>query len=341
MKKPQRLIATLLAATGLALTAPVFAQSPQQTPIVIKFSHVVTADTPKGKAAEMFRKLAEERTQGRVKVEVYPNSVLYKDKEELEALQLGAVQMLAPSTAKFGPLGFKEFDALALPFIFDSYDEVHRVLQGPIGDGLLKKLETRGIKGLAFWDSGFKQFTGNRVMRKPEDLKGMKIRIQSSKVLDEQMRSLGVMPQVMAFSELYTALQTGVIDGDEQSTPNIWTQKFYEVEKNMTVTDHGYTGYAVVTNRKFWEGLPPDVRAELEGAMRDATKFANDVARQDNENALTMLKGSGRMAVITLKPEERNEWKRAMVKVHQDLAPRIGKDFLEAIYRETGFEAAR
>lgn len=337
MKKPTQLIAALVAATGLAFAAPTFAQG--EAPIVIKFSHVVAPDTPKGKAAEMFKKLAEERTKGRVKVEVYPMSQLYKDKEELEALQLGAVQMLAPSTAKFGPLGVKEFDALALPFIFDDYNEVHKVLQGPIGDGLLTKLESRGLTGLALWDSGFKQFTGNRPMKKPEDLKGMKIRIQSSKVLEEQMRSLGVLPQVMAFSELYTALQTGVIDGDEQSTPNIWTQKFYEVEKNMTVSNHGYTGYAVVTNKKFWEGLPPDIRAELTAAMKETTKYANDIARQDNEAALENLKKSGRMEVVTLTPQERAEWKRAMVKVHDKMAPRIGKEFLESIYNETGFKA--
>lgn len=333
MKTPRKLIAALLATCCLGGLGEALAQEP----IVIKFSHVVAMDTPKGKAAEMFKKLAEERTKGRVRVDVYPNSQLYKDKEELEALQIGAVQMLAPSTAKFSPLGVKEFDALALPYIFDNYDEVHKVLQGPIGNGLLKKLEPRGLTGLAFWDSGFKQFTGNRVLKKPEDLKGMKIRIQSSKVLEAQMRSLGVMPQVMAFSELYGALQTGVIDGDEQSTPNIWTQKFYEVEKNMTLTDHGYTGYAVVVNKKFWDGLPPEIRKELDSAMKDATVFANDTARKDNEAALEALKKSGRMAVLTLTPQARSEWKRAMTKVHREVEPRIGKEIIEAIYKETGF----
>ena len=331
------LIRLLVATAALVIAQAVAAANP----IIIKFSHVVALDTPKGKAAEMFKKLAEERTDGRVKVDVYPNSSLYKDKEELEALQIGAVQMLAPSTAKFGPLGVKEFEALALPYIFDNYDEVHKVLQGPIGDGLLKKLEIHGITGLAYWDSGFKQFTGNRVMKKPEDLKGMKIRIQSSKVLEAQMRSLGVMPQVMAFSELYSALQTGVIDGDEQSMPNIWTQKFYEVEKNMTVTDHGYNGYAVITNKKFWDGLPSDIRDILDGAMKDTTRFANEIARKDNETALEMLKKSGRMNVIILTPQERMVWKHAMVKVHRDMESRVGKDILQSIYKETGFDPSK
>ncbi len=309
-------------------------------PIVIKFSHVVAADTPKGKAAEMFKRLAEEKTKGRVKVEVYPNSVLYKDKEELEALQLGAVQMLAPSTAKFGPLGVKEYDALALPYLFNGYDQVHHVLQGPIGDGLLKKLEPRGMTGLAFWDSGFKQFTGNRVMRSPADLKGMKIRIQSSKVLEAQMRMLNVIPQVLAFSELYTALQTGVIDGDEQSTPNVWTQKLYEVEKNMTVTNHGYTGYAVVVNKKFWDALPVDVRAELTAAMAETTKYANEIARKDNDTALAEIRQSGRVAVILPTDAELAAWKHAMLPVHREVEPRVGKEIVDAIYKDTGFDPA-
>lgn len=336
MKASRRLFATLVASSLIGLAAGASAQSSE--PIVIKFSHVVAAHTPKGKAADLFKKLAEERTNGRVRVSVYPNSQLYKDKEELEALQIGAVQMLAPSTAKFGPLGVKEFEALALPYIFDNYDEAHKVLQGPIGSGMLKKLEPRGILGLAYWDSGFKQFTGNRPMHKPEDLKGMKIRIQSSKILEAQMRSLGALPQVMAFSELYQALQTGVIDGDEQSTPNILTQKFYEVEKHMTVSDHGYNGYAVVVNKKFWEGLPADIRRELDAAMQETTRMANDIARKDNEAALDTLRKDGRMNIHTPTTQQRKEWKRAMIKVHREMEGRIGKETIEAIYRETRFD---
>ena len=334
---PRTIVAAAVALT--ALLHPMNAAA-ADAPIVIKFSHVVTQDTPKGKAAEMFRKLAEEKTNGRVKVEVYPNSVLYKDKEELEALQLGAVQMLAPSTAKFGPLGVKEFDALALPYLFNGYDQVHHTLQGPIGQGLMKKLESHGMIGLAFWDSGFKQFTGNRVMRSPADLKGMKIRIQSSKILEAQMRSLNVIPQVMAFSELYTALQTGVIDGDEQSTPNVWTQKLYEVEKNMTLTNHGYTGYAVVVNRKFWEGLPADVRVALTSAMKEATTYANDVAEKDNAAALTRIRDSGRVAIVAPTGPELAAWKQAMVPVHREVEARVGRDIIEAIYQDTGFAAS-
>ena len=227
-----------------------------QAPIVIKFSHVVANDTPKGKASEFFAKRAAELTKGKVKVEVYANSTLYKDKEEMEALQLGAVQMLAPSLAKFGPLGVKEFEVFDLPFIFDNTAELHKVTQGPVGKQLLGKLDAKGIKGLAFWDNGFKSFSANKALKTPDDFKGLKMRIQSSKVLESQMRAVGALPQVMAFSEVYQALQTGVVDGTENPHSNLYTQKMHEVQKFVTVSDHGYLGYAVITNKKFWDGLP-------------------------------------------------------------------------------------
>ena len=200
----------LVMALVLAFAAPVLAE-----PIVIKFSHVVAVDTPKGQAAEHFKKLAEERTKGAVKIEVYPNSQLYKDKEEMEALQLGAVHMLAPSLAKFAPLGVKEFELFDLPYIFDGYPALHAITNGPVGKKLLDKLEVKGVRGLAYWDNGFKVMSANKPLKKPADFKGLKMRIQSSKILDAQMRALGAIPQVMAFSEVYQALQTGVVDGTE------------------------------------------------------------------------------------------------------------------------------
>ncbi len=312
-----------------------------QQPIVIKFSHVVAVDTPKGHAAEYFKKLAEERTKGRVKVEVYPNSQLYKDKEEMEALQLGAVQMLAPSLAKFGPLGVREFEVFDLPYLFDNYDELHKVTRGPVGASLLKKLEPKGIIGLAYWDNGFKVMSANKPLRAPQDFRGLKMRIQSSKVLDSQMRALGAIPQVMAFSEVYQALQTGVVDGTENPPSNLYTQKMHEVQKYVTVSNHGYLGYAVIVNKKFWEGLPADIRTILEGAMKDATKVADDEAKKDNENALEAVKKSGKSQIITLTDDEKKAWKKALVKVHQEQADRIGKDLIQSIYKETGFDPAK
>lgn len=309
-----------------------------QQPIVIKFSHVVAADTPKGKAAEMFAKKAAELTHGKVKVEVYANSTLYKDKEEMEALQLGAVQMLAPSLAKFGPLGVKEFEVFDLPFIFSNYDDLHKVTNGAVGKMLLAKLEPKGIRGLAFWDNGFKSFSANTPIKTPADLKGKKMRIQSSKVLEEQMRSVGAMPQVMAFSEVYQALQTGVVDGTENPISNLYTQKMHEVQKYLTLTEHGYLGYAVIVNKKFWDGLPSDIRKQLEDAMEQSTRYANQIAKVENDSSLEAVKKSGKTTIYVPTKEERLAFKKAMVPVHQKMEGRVGKDVIQAVYRDTGFK---
>ena len=306
--------------------------------IVIKFSHVVAQHTPKGQAADYFKKLAEERTKGRVKVEVYPNSQLFKDKEEMEALQMGSVQMLAPSLAKFGPLGLKEFEVFDLPFIFDDYAELHKVTQGPVGAKLLKKLETKGLIGLAYWDNGFKVMSANKPLKEPGDFRGLKMRIQSSKVLDSEMRSVGAMPQVMAFSEVYQALQTGVVDGTENPPSNLYTQKMHEVQKYVTMSNHGYLGYAVLVNKKFWMGLPADIRTILEGCMKDATKYANDIAKKDNDEAMAAVKKSGRSQIINLTPQEKAAWKKAMDKAHKENISRIGADIVNEVYKETGYK---
>ncbi len=329
-----KLVSTLLCAAALLLAGSVAAQQP----IIVKFSHVVANDTPKGKGALKFKELAEARTGGRVTVEVYPNSQLYKDKEELEALQLGAVQILAPSLAKFGPLGVREFEVFDLPYIFDSYEDLHKVTQGPLGQQLLAKLDPKGIKGLAFWDNGFKVMSANKPLKKPEDFKGVKTRIQSSKVLDSQMRALGVIPQVMAFSEVYQGMQTGVVDGSENTPSNMYTQKHHEVQKYLTKSDHGYIGYAVIANRKFWDALPADIRTALEGAMKDATAYSNDIAKKENDDALEGIRKAGKTQILAVTPQEKGEWKRALVKVHRDHEAKIGKDLIQAIYKETGFD---
>jgi len=309
-----------------------------QQPIVIKFSHVVAKETPKGLAAEYFAKKAEELTKGKVKVEVYANSTLYKDKEEMEALQLGAVQMLAPSLAKFGPLGVKEFEVFDLPYIFDDYNDLHKVTQGPVGQQLLSKLEPKGIRGLAFWDNGFKSFSLNSPIKVPADLKGKKMRIQSSKVLEEQMRALGALPQVMAFSEVYQALQTGVVDGTENPISNLYTQKMHEVQKHLSITDHGYLGYAVIVNKKFWDGLPADVRGQLETAMKDSTAYANKIAKEQNDKDLEAVRKSGKTAVYVPTKDERMAFKKVLVPVHQKMESRIGKEIIQSVYKETGFD---
>jgi len=315
---------------ALFLMSVVAANGWAESPIVIKFSHVVAKDTPKGKAAEKFKELAEIATKGRVKIEVYANSTLYKDKEELEALQLGAVQMLAPSMAKFGPLGVKEFELFDLPYLFTDQQSLERVTNGSVGREMLKRLETKGLIGLSFWDNGFKIMSSNRPMHAPTDLKGLKLRIQASKVLDEQMRVLGANPQVMAFSEVYQALQTGVVDGLENVPSNLYTQKMHEVQKHMTVTNHGYIGYAVVVNKKFWEKLPADVRSQLDAAMKEATEYANKIAQQENEAALDAIRKSGKTAVYMPSEAEKAEWRKVMLPVYKTMEERIGKDLIAA-----------
>jgi C4-dicarboxylate-binding protein DctP len=331
---------TLLAASALAFSAPaVFAQA--GNPIVIKFSHVVAPDTPKGKGAQRFKELVEERSKGAIKVEVYPNSQLYKDKEELEALQLGSVQMLAPSLAKFGPLGVKEFEVFDLPFLFKDTDSFRAVTGGPVGQGLFQKLEPKGIKGLAFWDNGFHIMSANKPLHHVADFKGLKMRIQSSKVLDAQMRALGAIPQVMAFSELYQGLQSGVVDGTEGVPSNFYTQKIYEVQKHMTLSNHGHLAYAVIVNKKFWDGLPANARQILEASIRDATTYANALAATENEQALQKIKASGKTTVYSLTPEERAEWVKALMPVHKEMQARIGKDTIDAVYKAAGFTAPK
>lgn len=333
MQLPQMKTMFVALCAAIGATAGVHAYA--QAPIVIKFSHVVATDTPKGQAAERFKQLAEKATNGKVKVELYPNSQLYKDKEELEALQLGAVQMLAPSLAKFGPLGVKEFEAFDLPYIFPTKTALYNVTEGEIGKSLLKKLEPKGITGLAYWDNGFKVMSANKPLHSPADFKGLKMRIQSSKVLDAQMRALGANPQVLAFSEVYQALQTGVVDGTENPPSNMYTQKMHEVQKHVTVSNHGYLGYAVIVNKKFWDGLPPDIRGQLEKAMREATTFEKAIAQRDNDQALDAIKKAGKTQIYTLTVQEQAEWRKALAPVQKAMEGRIGKDLISAINKES------
>ena len=319
---------TLTAALGFALAMPAMAEDP----IVIKFSHVAAADTPKGQAANQFKKLAEERTKGRVKVEVFPNSTLFKDKEELEALQLGSVQMLAPVPGKFGPVGVKEFEVFDLPYIFKDIDAVHKFARGPGGSALLKKLEGRGITGLAYWDNGFRVMSANKPIHTPADMKGLKMRINSSKVNAAIMKSVGAQPQSLAFSEVYQALQTGVVDGTEGPLSNLYTQKQYEVQKDVTLTYHTISNYVVVANKKFWDGLPADIRATLEGAIKDATAYNDEVAEKDEASALAAIKASGKSNVYKPTPAEMDAWAKATEPVLSEMADRVGgKAFIDSV----------
>jgi C4-dicarboxylate-binding protein DctP len=324
----------LLIAAAAAMASLPGAASAQQ-PIVIKFSHVVAPNTPKGKGADKFKALAEKYTNGKVKVEVYPNSTLYKDKEELEALQLGAVQMLAPSNSKFGPIGVRAFEVFDLPYLLPNKAALRKVTDGPTGKRMLKLLDAKGMTGLAYWDNGFKQMSANKPLRMPADYKGLKFRIQSSKVLEAQFRALGAIPQVMAFSEVYQALQTGVVDGQENTWSNIYTQKFHEVQKYTTETNHGYIGYVVVVNKKFWDGLPGDVRAQLEKAMHEATAYANDISEKENAEAKVEIQKSGKTEIIVPTKAENEAMRKAMEPLYHEMGARVGKALLDEVVKET------
>jgi C4-dicarboxylate-binding protein DctP len=325
--------AAALVASGFVLAGAARAQQP----IIVKFSHVVSPDAPKGKAAVVFKDLAEKYTNGRVKVEIYPNSSLYKDKEELEALQLGSVQILAPSISKFGPLGVKEFDVFDLPFLMSDDARARRMMASPMMADLNKKLEAKGLEPLAYWDNGAHVYTSNKPLIMPGDLRGLKMRIQGSKVLDAVARELGAIPQIMAFGELYQALQTGVVDGEDNVPSNILTQKLHEVQKYLTVSYHGRLTYAFVTNKKFWDGLPADLREPLTRAVKESTDFFNETAARDNVDALEKIKASGRLQVHDLTDAEKRAWIAKLMPVHKEMRSRFGKDFIENIYKASGF----
>ncbi len=329
----KRLATALAVALSLATVHAVRADEP----IVLKFSHVVAPDAPKGKAALFFKELAEKYTGGRVKVEVYPNSSLYKDKEELEALQLGSVQLLAPSMAKFSPLGVKEFDVFDLPFLLSDEARARQMMASPMMAELNKKLENKGVSPLAYWDNGAYDYTANKPLIMPEDFRGMKMRIQGGKVQDAVARELGAIPQIIAFGELYQALQTGVVDGEDNVPTNILTQRFYEVQKHLTISHHGRLTYALVTNKNFWNGLPPDVRAQLDRAVKESTDFFNATAAKDNEDAIEKIRASGKTEIHVLTEAERKAWINKLMPVHTEMQSRFGKDFIERIYKASGF----
>jgi C4-dicarboxylate-binding protein DctP len=332
-----KLFLACIAALGLINAVPAAAQQP----IVIKFSHVAAPDTPKGQAAIEFKRLAEERTKGGVKVEVYPNSQLFKDAEELDGLQLGSVQMLAPVPGKFGPAGVPEFEVFDLPYMFPDLDALQRVYDGPAGTALLKKLETKGMVGLAFWNNGFRVMSANRPIHTPPEMKGLKMRINSSKVNAAIMKSVGAVPQTMAFSEVYQALQTGVIDGTEGPLSNLFTQKQFEVQKNVTLTYHTISNYVVVVNKAFWEKLPPDIRTTLQGAIKDATALNNQNSIKDEATAIAGIKASGRSEIYMPTPAEKDAWMKAMLPVQDEMASRVKKETITMIRDAVAGRAAK
>jgi C4-dicarboxylate-binding protein DctP len=299
----------VVAAQSLVIWGTAATSAQAQNPIVVQFSHVVTADTAKGRAALKFKELAESRSSGRVRVEVYPNSQLYKDREEIEALRLGAVQMLAPSLSKLSGVGGTDFEVFDLPFLFPDHAAYRRVVDGAIGSELLHRLEAKGIKGLAYWDNGFKVFTANRPLQTVQDFKGLRIRVQASRTLVKQMQQLGTEPSISPLINVFEALRAGKLDGQENTPVNVVSQRLHEVQSHLTVSNHGYLAYAVIVNKAFWDKLPTDIRSTLEGALRDATAFENNLAEAENNKALERIKAGGKLSVYTPDAQELAAWR--------------------------------
>lgn len=310
---------------AFALAGPALAQ-----PIVIKFSHVVAEHTPKGQGALKFKELAEKKLPGKVQVQVFPSSQLFGDAKEMEALLLGDVQFIAPSLSKFDRYT-KKIQIFDLPFLFDDIEAVDRFQSSAEGQSLLTSIKSKGLLGVAYWHNGMKQLSTNQdKLQRPEDVKGLKFRIQASDVLEAQFRAVGANPQKMAFAEVYQALQTGVVDGQENTWSNIYSQKFHEVQKTIANTNHGVIDYMVVTNAKWWDGLPDDIRKGLSEAMAEATKYTNDLANELNERDRKRIVEADKAKVVTLSKDDVAAWRKAMLPVWQKFEGDIGKDLIGA-----------
>lgn len=297
--------------------------------LTIRFSHVVAPDTPKGLAVERFKALVENRSGGRIRVQVYPGASLYGDHDEMQALQLGAVEMLAPSLSKFGRIGFPEFELFDLPYFFPDVASVQRVTLGPVGERMLKRLARQRLVGLGFMDNGFKHMSANRPLLEPSHFVGLRMRVQASSVIAAQMRALGARPVTLAFSETRRALAAGVVDGTENPISNFWTQRMHEVQSDLSLTQHGYLGYAAVANQRFWLGMEEDDRELVTLALTESAEFGRQIADLQNAKALDALRESGATRIHVLEPHQRKLMRLAVAPVHAGLERRIGSQWLK------------
>ncbi|GAB4212560.1 MAG: C4-dicarboxylate TRAP substrate-binding protein DctP [Rhodoferax sp.] len=315
-----------LIAAGLMLA---FGAAAGAAPIVIKYSHVVADVTPKGQAALKFKELAEKKLPGKVEIQVFPNSQLFGDGKEMEALLLGDVQIIAPSLAKFGKYT-KKVQIFDLPFLFNDIHAVDRFQASPAGQSLLSSMEKKGIKGFGFLHNGMKQLSANVPLNTPADAKGLKFRIQASDVLEAQFKAVGGNPQKLAFAEVYQALQTGVVDGTENPWSNIYSKKFHEVQKYIMDSNHGVLDYMVIGNAKWWAGLPPDIQKGLTEAMNESIAFGNKVAFDEDKAFREKVIKDNKAKVMPISPENLKAWRTAMQPVWKKFEGEIGKDLIDA-----------
>lgn len=298
-------------------------------PILIKFPHVTAPGTPKGQTADRFEQLVEERLAGRVEVEVYPSGQLMSDDDSIDALAFGEVQMIAVSISKLDRLT-KRFQVFDLPFLFPDLEAVEAFQNGAARPVLLDSITDRGIKGLGFWHNGMKQFGAPVAMNRPEAAAGLKFRIMESDVLQEQILALGGNPQKMAFGEVYQALQTGAVDAQENTWSNMYSSKFFEVQPYLTETNHGYLGYLFAVNTAFWEGLPEDIRAELQVIVDEVSAWGNERAEAINQESRQKIVEANSSTVVTLTDVEHAVWAEKMRGVWDMFADSIGQDVIAA-----------
>ena len=322
-------VTTILAVTAVSTMLAV--GSALAAPITIKFSHVVAENTPKGQMANKFKDLVAERLDGKVVVEVFPNSQLFGDNKVLEAMLLGDVQIGAPSLSKFSRYT-KSLQLFDLPFLFKDMAAVEKFQKGPKGQEMLMSMEKKGISGLGYLHNGLKQLSASKPLKVPADADGLKFRIQASDVLAAQFEALGAVPLKKPFSEVFTLLQTKAIDGQENTWSNIYSKKFFEVQDYITESNHGLIDYLVVTSTEFWKGLPDDVRAEVKKALDEALEFGNQVAAEKATADRQKVVDSKRSEIITLNDAERAQWVEAMKPVWGKFEEEIGKDLIDAAY---------
>ncbi|MBC7954114.1 MAG: DctP family TRAP transporter solute-binding subunit [Rhodospirillaceae bacterium] len=332
-----RCIATLaIIVSWLAAASPVAARPAPPQPIVIKFSHSAGADTAKGKTIAHFKEVAEKRTGGAVRIEIFGNSQLYKDMEEYQALLLGAVHMIAPTTSTVGQKGVRDFDVFDLPYLFPNLKAVHTITQGPIGKSLLDKLPARGVVGLAYWDNGMRILTSNKPIATPADLQNKRMRGQYSKVFDTEMRVLGAKPLAAHFSDVKKGLDDDLFDGIEITLPNLYNLKLYTKQDYAVLTYHGYQGYVVLANKRFWEKLPPLIRKALESAMQETQSYADEMARRDGEDSLAKMIANGKPIFHTPTESEQATWHHASKRVYVAIDNWMNNDLIQSIYDEIG-----
>ena len=320
--------------TSLALpialsAAGLFGAAQAQSPVVIKFAHVVADSTPKGQGALLFKQKAEERLGDKVKVEVYPNSSLYGDGQEMDALLSGDVHLLAPSLSKLEHYQ-KKLQLFDLPFLFENIEAVDRFQQSEDGQALLKSMEDKNITGLAYWHNGMKQLTADKALQEPRDARGLKFRVQASNVLEEQFKALRANPRKISFAEVYQSLQTGVVNGAENTYSNIYSQKVHEVQDFLTESNHGIIDYMVITNSNFWNGLDSDVRAALDEVMAEVTVEVNKMAQDLNDRDKQAIIDAGTTEVLYLTPEQRGKWQEAVQPVWKKFEDQIGADLIQS-----------